>query len=446
MTELIAKPIVVYGGPLFNGIDQFWENGAIFIENGKIAAIGTEEEVFERIPKALDIDTYDSMGNVIFPGLINLHHHFYLSLAKGFPATGPLDSYQDRLRNFWWKLDKALDLNAIQLSALVSILDLIRSGVTTVFDHHSSPLIVKNSLESIVGAVKRSGIRANLCYGVSDRHGERVMHQGLEENLAVMERYTGDNNISGTMGLYANFALSEESLKEIAGRYQPEMGIHILVGEDSTDLKHSQDLGYDGPVDRLQHFGLLSNKALLVHGLHLSPKDLRLIAESGATLVHNPESNMLHNVGSLTLPLPEDISTGFGTDGLSSNPLNALRSAYYHYRSTGLEDKVIIPALMNALFEGNRKAAGRYFNGYPGVLKEGTRADITVFAYMPLSPFQSDTLFEHLIAGISQRQAGMVMAGGHIIFSEHAFYTLDEEVVRSEAQKVGKFVFNRYLA
>ncbi|PIS30064.1 MAG: chlorohydrolase [Candidatus Marinimicrobia bacterium CG08_land_8_20_14_0_20_45_22] len=438
------KPIIIYGGPLFDGKKDVWEDGCVFVADGKVKLIGSEEEVFEKAPKNIDMEVYNTQGKIIFPGLINLHHHFYSAFSKGLVPSAPVTNFHERLKYFWWRLDKALDKEIIQLSALASLLDCIRYGVTTVFDHHASPTDVRGSLEVIGSVIKRSGIRAALCYEISDRDGKDVFHRGIEENLNFIEKYKNDDSLKGILGLHANFTLSEKSMTEIEQNYDPEVGIHIHCGEDSIDAKYCRKLGYKGGVDRLNKFNLLSKKSILAHGIHLLPEEIMLIEKSGAVLVHNPESNMNNAVGRLPFPLPEKVNVGLGTDGMTSNMLLTLRSGFLSHRQAGIDDGVLFSALPKTLFEINGRIAGRFFDGKPGVLEPGANADIAVFDYVPLTPIHSGNLTGHILYGMYDAPATMVMAKGRMIYEDGAFLTLDKEIIVEESRKASERLWRKY--
>jgi len=90
------------------------------------------------------------------------------------------------LNNLWWRLDKALTLEDCYWSALSALLESIRSGTTTLIDHHASPCAIRGSLEAIAKAFHETGLRGGLCYEVSDRDGAKAARAGLEENAAFI--------------------------------------------------------------------------------------------------------------------------------------------------------------------------------------------------------------------------------------------------------------------
>ncbi|MDD5540856.1 MAG: putative aminohydrolase SsnA [Candidatus Marinimicrobia bacterium] len=445
MDKKQTNPLVVYGGPLFDGINKVYEDGAVYSADGKIIAAGDESKVFKKIDPADNAEIYDTRGMVIFPGLINLHHHFYSALAKGLAPLAPVTNFKECLENLWWRLDKALDPEAIQLSALLSLLDCIQAGVTTVFDHHASPRHVKGSLDNIASVVERSGLRACLCYEISDRDGARIFDQGLQENLSFIEEHRDDSRLRGILGLHANLTLSEKSLSEIGKQYDPEAGIHIHCAEDKVDVDYCRELGYNGPVSRLKHFGLLGKKSILAHGVHLDQEELTEVGQNMAVIVHNPESNANNAVGRLDLPLANDIRVGLGTDGMTSAMLATARAGYLAQRQASIANPLIFDYLPQCLFKTNANVASHFFDCKLGQIVPGAAADIAVFDYQPATPINADNIYGHIIYGMYNTRAAMVMVDGQRVYDDGAFLTLDAQLIREEARKASRRVWEQFV-
>jgi len=192
--------------------NSFYHNGSVVVEGNKIIEIG-ETSIIKN--KYSNVDFIDAKGQLIMPGMINTHHHIYSAFARGMSSTGPTPkNFVEILENMWWKVDKNLELKEIKYSALTTYIESIKNGVTTVFDHHASPMAVKNSLFTIADAAKELGIRTCLCYETSDRDGINILEEGIRENTDFIKHYnTKDQNmIKGMFGMHASFTLSSESL------------------------------------------------------------------------------------------------------------------------------------------------------------------------------------------------------------------------------------------
>ena len=153
--------------------NTFFDNGAVAIDGKIIKKVGATCDLKSEYPNA---DYIDAKGGLIMPGFINMHHHIYSAFARGIT----LDNYNpsnfvDILEGMWWKIDRTLNLDDCYHSAMVTYLDCVKAGVTTIFDHHASYGAVEGSLFEISKAADTFGVRSCLCYEVSDRDGEAKM-------------------------------------------------------------------------------------------------------------------------------------------------------------------------------------------------------------------------------------------------------------------------------
>lgn len=440
------KAKVIYGGPLFDGKGNVFENGCVYILDDKIKEVGSEEEVFAAMPGSKkELELIDTQGKVIFPAMVNAHHHFFSAFAIGLTPKGKVTSLEEKLNKLWWPLDKALNEDSLQIAALLSIMDSIESGVTTIFDHHSSPSVISNSLEIVAGAVEKSGINAILCHELSDRNGKKAFAETLEENLNFIDKYDDHNQIRGTLGLHANFTLSENSIKTIAKNFDPEVGIHIHCGESVSDLTFAKDVGYNGCIDRLNKHKLISNRSIIAHGIYLSDEDLNILEKSESLLVHNPESNADNNVGILNLEISKRVNVGFGTDGITSNLLQSLHNAFLLHRQNGIDENILLEKLPSFIFDNNINFARNYFDQKIGVLEKGANADVVIFDYVPFTPFHGNNIYRHMIYGMHDRKAHTVISRGKVIFQDKVFVSLDKDLILEQAKEISTKVWENYL-
>ena len=143
----------------------YFEDGAVVIDGTTIAAVGEAAALKARYP---DAEVVDAKGGVIMPGLINAHTHIYSGLARGLAIAGNTPTnFLEVLEGTWWNIDRHLTLDGTRASAYATVLDCIRDGVTTIFDHHASFAQIPGSLFAIKDVCQELGIRACLCYEVS---------------------------------------------------------------------------------------------------------------------------------------------------------------------------------------------------------------------------------------------------------------------------------------
>jgi putative selenium metabolism protein SsnA len=405
------------------------ENGALEVSDGKIIHMGKTEEL-----KKDDVKFYDLKGRLVLPGLMNPHHHLYSALATGLAPIGPTENFQQILENLWWHLDQSLDKETSHYSALHGLLQSIKFGVTTVFDHHASMNAVRRSLDFLEIAFIEANLKGLLCYEVSDRTGKEAVKEHLEENIRFYEEHRGNPQIQGLLGLHANFTLSDESMRYIAKHKPAQMPIHIHCGEDKSDFDFCVKCGTAGPVDRLKKFGLLDQNSLLAHCIHLSETDYELIESLKPVIISNPESNANNNVGVMNTQRIKNYI--LGTDGMTGNILGTMRS-HFLLRNGNIDDPLKI------LFQRPAELIQRFFPK-AGTLKEDFDADIAVTDYVPVTPISLENLFYHLVFGVQGQEMYMTISNGTILWEKGEFKTFDEEKIRQDVREAVNKLYKVY--
>ncbi len=192
---------------------------------------------------------------------------FYGAFSRGLAIPGdPPKNFVQILKKLWWNLDKALDEDGVKYSALVCLVDAIKHGTTTLIDHHASPNAIEGSLDIVADAVNQSGIRASLCYEVTDRDGMDKAEQGMQENLRFIKRIAkhnpADANLRAHFGLHASLTLSAETLNRSRDLCPEDIGFHIHVAEGLADQVDSLEKSGKRVIFRLDEFGILQPKSI----------------------------------------------------------------------------------------------------------------------------------------------------------------------------------------
>lgn len=374
----------------------------------------------------------DCSGRLIGPGLVCGHTHVYSALARGMPAprTAPR-SFPEILGKVWWKLDQALDQESIYYSALVAAIDAVRCGTTTIVDHHASPNAIPESLDLIREAFRAVGIRGILCYEVTDRGGPRRRDAGLAENDRFLSATRSDAQFRGLVGAHASFTLADATLAALSDLARiHRSGIHIHVAEAPDDEERTRrDFGC-GILDRLARFRLLDERALLVHGVHLTPRELERVRRSGAWLAHNPRSNMNNGVGHA--PVHEaGPRVALGTDGWPADMWEEARLAHFRLRER-LGPTGAFPTLR--LLQGALDFAAAVFDRPFGTLEKGAVADLVVYDYLPPTPLDTRNAAWHSLFGLHAGKVERVMAGGRWIVRDGQVAGLDLPEIMKHAR------------
>ncbi len=301
-------------------------------------------------------------------------------------------------------------------------------------------------LDAVAGAFEEAGLSAVLCYEVTDRNGRAEATAGIEENLRFLDAHRDDPRIRGVFGLHASFTLRDETLEAVARRRNAGDGCHIHVAEDPIDVSASKAAFGVGPVERLERFGLLDERALLAHGIHLEPPAYEAVARHGATVIHNPESNNNNGVGRLdtVAAAGHGCRIGLGTDGMSSAVQRALRSAFLTHRgatrdpSSGFE---VLPGLL----ETNVEIARRFF-GEPllGSLVPGAPADVIVVDAPPPTRLGPDNFFGHLVYGLSEAPVRHTVARGRLLLEDFHLLAVDPAATAERARRLSPALWRRF--
>lgn len=253
--------------------------------------------------------------SAVTPGMVCSHHHLYSTLARGMPSPPRQPTrFLEILEQIWWRLDVALDEEMIRWSAMLGAVEALQCGTTAIVDHHESPSCIEGSLSIIADACAEVGVRTNLAYGVTDRHGVDGARRGLAEN----ERFLRAGG-RGMVGVHAAFTCSDESLANAAAlAADVGVGVHIHVAEGPDDANAGERLK-----------ALARDDWHLVHCVYLD-------RELPGTIAHNPRSNMNNSVG-YARPAARPNTIVLGTDGIGADMLEEARLAYMRLR----EDDVL---------------------------------------------------------------------------------------------------------
>jgi len=438
MTTRFENGIVVTLG---QKSEVIWD-GAVVVDGDKISAVGAAADMRQRYA---DADAVDCTGKLVLPGFICAHHHFYSTMARGMAIPGePASNFVEILERLWWKLDRALSDEDITLSAQIPLIECIRNGTTTVIDHHASPGMREGSLDLIESAVRQAGIRASLCYEVSDRNVEAG---GFEENARFIKKVgRGDGQIAAMMGLHASFTLSDETLERCVGIARDAgVGCHIHVAEDAADREDSLQKHGLPTVMRLEKSGVAGPASLFIHCVHVDNAEMDRIAATGTAVVHNPESNMNNAVGVTPLLklLQKGVLVGLGTDGMSSDMLAQMRCAYLLHRLANHDPRVAFVEAPGLLLQGNAEIARRQFGLEFGSLAQGAPADLAILDYEPPTPLSEANFLGHLIFGLVDAVVDTTVCRGEILMRDKKILVLDEERIAARSREVAPSMWRR---
>ncbi len=435
----------------FDEKDRIIEDGGIQIsEEGQVTALFEKNQL---PPLENESVVIDAGGKYVMPGGICAHTHFYGAYARGMyiPGEAP-NAFPEILDKLWWRLDKALDKDAVYYSAMVCLIDAIKHGTTTLIDHHASPNFISNSLDTIADAVQEAGVRASLCYETTDRDGKKKANLGIEENIRFIEKVSSNTNkqdfLNATFGLHASLTLSDETLQKAADACPDGYGFHIHVAEHPVDEYDSLKKSGMRVVERLNQYDILGSQTILVHGVHIDIKEAELIADSGTWLTHQPRSNMNNAVG---LPrvgelVNAGVKVGMGNDGFSNSMWAEWKAAYLSHKLWNRDPRKMQADLIKQMaINTNRDMVKTLFGGLKvGSIEKGYDADLIFVDYKPYTALTKDNLPWHIVFGFQDGMVTDTLVKGQFLMRDRKILGIDETKIAEEAMKVSTKVWERY--
>jgi len=376
--------------------------------------------------------------------------HLYSTLARGIALKDPPPgTFNQILERLWWRLDKALDEKAVQLSALVPLIQAIRSGTTTLFDHHSSPGFITGSLDILASVFEETGLRGCLCYEVSDRDGPERRGEGIRENIRFLEQCRKEPHplLCGLFGLHASFTLGEDTLREcVEAAGGLDAGFHVHLAEGRSDLEHCREHYGKTVVKRFADAGILGPRTIAAHCVHITDEDIEILRETRTIAAHNPRSNMNNAVGWPPLPemLQRGVTVGMGTDGMSPGMMDELKTCNLLYKHNSADPRTGSGECIGMLLDCNPLIAGRLFGEKIGVIEEGAKADLILIDYHPPTPITSSNLTGHILFGMGDAPVDTMLVEGRELMRGREILVLDEEEIAARARETAARVWERF--
>ncbi|HKJ09781.1 MAG TPA: 8-oxoguanine deaminase [Gammaproteobacteria bacterium] len=361
---------------------------------------------------------FDAGAHVVLPGLVNTHHHFYQTLTRACPPAldKPLFPWLQTLYPIWAGLGAA----QLRVAARLALVELLRSGCTTVVDHHYLfPAGLEEAIDIEVEEVRALGMRAVLTRGsmsLSEEDGglpPRSVVQDEERILRDSERVLDSYHEAGEGAMVqialapcSPFSVTAGLMRDtaaLARRHGARLHTHLAETADETAycLEHFGQR----PVDYLESLDWLHRDVWVAHGIHFNDDEVRRLGQAGAGICHCPASNMLLSSGQCRVNELEAAGApvALGVDGSASNDASSLieeaRQAYLlqrlHYGAGAVSHR---DALRWAT-EGGARCLGR---SDIGKLAVDRQADLALFK-----------LDEPRFSGAGDPLAALLLCGAH---------------------------------
>ncbi len=285
---------------------------ALAVNRGNILALLPNDEALLRFsPK----QTLDLPGQVLMPGLINLHTHAAMSLLRGYADDLPLMRWLSE--RIWPAESRYAGPEFVRAGTLLACAEMLRGGITTFNDMYFFP-------DAAAAAARQVGMRAALGIVVIEFPTAYAADAGdyMAKGLAVRDALSADPLVSFCLAPHAPYTVADKTFDQIATlSAQLEIPIHVHLHETRHEIEESLKQHGVRPLERLHRLGLLGPQLIAVHAVHLDASEIDLLAHEACHLAHCPTSNL--KLGSGIPPMAaiqaHGVNFGLGTDGAASN-------------------------------------------------------------------------------------------------------------------------------
>jgi 5-methylthioadenosine/S-adenosylhomocysteine deaminase len=416
----------------------YFERGTLVIDGDRIVSVGDGTAPVTDQPGDRAID---ASGKIVMPGLIDLHYH--TALGKGYNDHLPLWEYLDEC---WYPIVRAVDPEAAYWAALVSYTESIKAGVTTVNDMY-------RQLGALAQAAADIGIRAVLSSDAAlPEHGLDTLADNASAYAASHGKAEG--RIEVWVGIDwlptvdLAFLRDARSLADELGT-----GVHIHLNESMSEVEDSLERFGTRPAHVYHQAGLLGPDVVAAHSVCLDDSEIRLLAETGAHVSHNPSSNAKLGNGIARVPemLRSGINVGLGHDACecnnSADMFEVMKFASLVHRARWA-DASLMPAEMVLRMATNSGA--RALGHDTGRLQPGSKADIILIdtgnaIFTPLLTDSAAHVQSHLVFAANGSVVDTSIIDGRIVMQGRRLVFVDEQQVVHEANAAFRRIRDRLV-
>ncbi len=431
-TQRTRVDLIVRGGTIvaMDAERRVIEDGAIAVEGGRIAAIGTSAEI-ERSYQARE--TIDARGRIVIPGLINGHTHIPMTLFRGLADDLELNEWLTRY--IFPAEARNVTEEFVRAGTRLGLAEMIRGGTTTFCDMYYFE-------NAIAEEAERAGVRGVLGETVIDfpAPDNRTNAEMMAYTERFVARWRNHRLVTPAIAPHAPYTVSEEHLRAVRA-FSDRTGAPVLihVAETRKEVEDVQGAHGARPVEYLARINFLNNRTIVAHGVHVTTEEIATLVRLGVGLVHNPQSNMKLASGVAPLPqmLTSDLAVGLGTDGAASN------------NDLNLWEEMDTAAKLHKVFWNNprvvsaregfematlRGARALHMEREIGSLERGKRADIVIIDRDGLHQTPLHNIYSQLVYATKASDVRTVIIEGRMVMRDRQLLTLDEAAVRRQAE------------
>ncbi len=425
-----------------------YDQGAVVVEGSRIAAVGEEQDLLEKYPKA---EVIDCGGKVLMPGFVNTHTHIAMNLIRGFSDDLRLDVW---LNGYIMPVEREfVTPDFVRLGTKLGCAESIKSGITCFLDMYYFEDVVAEETANL-------GLRAVLSqtvmkYPTPDAHS---YEESMEYCRRFIERWKDDDLITPSVAPHAPYTTGEEILKatrDLALEY--DVPLHIHISETAQEVENMRkEIGMP-VVPFVKKQGVFETKAIAAHCVHIDEGEMRTLEHANVGVAHNPSSNLklASGIAPITRMLELGLKVGIGTDGTASNNdldfFEEMRLASFLAKGSS-GDPTVVPAQQTLAMATRIGAEAIHMDDQIGSIEVGKKADLIL---IDLRTLHNSPSFKHSDYGVyaqlvyagKSTDVSDVMVNGEWLMRDHTLLHIDEEelIALSQvyAEKMDAFIIER---
>jgi 5-methylthioadenosine/S-adenosylhomocysteine deaminase len=424
------------GGTLItmNPTRDIIENSALAIKDGKILWVGTQVESEDKFNPDQCIDF---SGKVLIPGLINSHGHWAMTLFRGLVDDCTLEKW---LAKIWQVEAEIISKETAVVGAQLAMLEMVQSGTTCAADMYWYYAETTEAAREFGFRIVNGPSFAEIAGFEDYRHTNEIIAQ------EYLETYSNVPLVHPCIQAHSAYTTNPEILENVLKIQQDYQLLFVThASESKGEMEMVRERYGKTSIEVLDSFGLLSDKTLLAHCVHLNDAEIERLVETGTSVAHCPSSNLKLSSGIARISemVARGVNVSIGTDGpASNNDLDLFHEAQLAALvQKGVSgDPRVLPAqkVFSMLTIDGAQALG--LKEHIGSIEEGKFADLALVDFNAANLTPVYDYYSHLIYAISASDVTDVMINGQMLMQDRKMLNVDSASIKDQVRKIGQLV------